>query len=46
MEPPPAHIRDKQRRKLAIAERALAALDEFRRRDADTRSQVFGSAGL
>jgi methylenetetrahydrofolate--tRNA-(uracil-5-)-methyltransferase len=37
MEPPPGHIRDKQKRKLAIAERALAALDDFRRRDAGTQ---------
>jgi methylenetetrahydrofolate--tRNA-(uracil-5-)-methyltransferase len=38
MEPPAGHIRDKQRRKLAISERALADLDEFRRRDAKTQS--------
>jgi methylenetetrahydrofolate--tRNA-(uracil-5-)-methyltransferase len=37
MEPPPSHIRDKQKRKLAMSERALAALDEFRRRDAETQ---------
>ena len=40
MEPPPAHIRDKQKRKLAISERALADLDEFRRRDAETQSRI------
>ena len=34
MEPPPQHIRDKQKRKLAISERALNDLDEFRRRGA------------
>jgi methylenetetrahydrofolate--tRNA-(uracil-5-)-methyltransferase len=38
MEPPPGHIRDKQQRKLAISERALADLEEFRRRDAKTQS--------
>jgi methylenetetrahydrofolate--tRNA-(uracil-5-)-methyltransferase len=38
MEPPPGHIRDKQKRKLAISERALHDLDEFRRRDAETQS--------
>jgi methylenetetrahydrofolate--tRNA-(uracil-5-)-methyltransferase len=38
MEPPPGHIRDKQQRKLAISERALADLDEFRRRDTETQS--------
>ena len=38
MEPPPGHIRDKQKRKLAISERALADLEEFRRRDAETQS--------
>jgi len=36
MEPPPGHIRDKQKRKLAISERALHDLDEFRHRDAET----------
>jgi methylenetetrahydrofolate--tRNA-(uracil-5-)-methyltransferase len=36
MEPPPADIRDKQKRKLAISERALADLEEFQRRDAKT----------
>ena len=40
MEPPPGHIRDKQKRKLAISERALADLDESRRRDAETQSQL------
>ena len=37
MQAPPQQIRDKQKRKLAISERALADLDEFlmqRRRDA------------
>ena len=38
MEPPAEHIRDKQKRKLAISERALADLEEFRRRDAKTQS--------
>ena len=38
MEPPPGNIRDKHQRKLAISERALADLDEFRRRDAETQS--------
>ena len=38
MEPPPGHIRDKHQRKLAISERALADLEEFRRRDAKTQS--------
>jgi methylenetetrahydrofolate--tRNA-(uracil-5-)-methyltransferase len=37
MEPPAEHIRDKQKRKLAISERALHHLDEFRRRDAETQ---------
>ena len=37
MEAPPQQIRDKQKRKLAISERALADLDEFRRRDAETQ---------
>ena len=30
MEPPPAHIRDKQQRKLAISERALTQLDTWK----------------
>jgi methylenetetrahydrofolate--tRNA-(uracil-5-)-methyltransferase len=30
MEPPPEHIRDKQRRKIAISERALAHLDAWK----------------
>jgi methylenetetrahydrofolate--tRNA-(uracil-5-)-methyltransferase len=38
MEPPPGNIRDKHQRKLAISERALADLDEFLRRDAETQS--------
>lgn len=38
MEPPPGHIRDKQQRKLAISERALADLEKFRRRGAETQS--------
>ena len=51
MEPPPGHIRDKQQRKLAISERALADLEEFRRRDAETQSTnsesiLCGSAAL
>ena len=51
MEPPPGHIRDKQKRKLAISQRALADLEEFRRRDAKTQSPnpegiLCGSAAL
>jgi methylenetetrahydrofolate--tRNA-(uracil-5-)-methyltransferase len=38
MEPPPGNIRDKHQRKLAISERALADLEEFRRRDAEAQS--------
>ena len=38
MEPPPEHIRDKQKRKLAISERALADLEEFRRRGAEAQT--------
>ena len=33
MEPPPQHIRDKQKRKLAISERALADLEEWKKAD-------------
>jgi hypothetical protein len=40
MEPPPGNIRDKQQRKLAISERALADLAEFQRRGAGTPSAV------
>jgi len=40
MEPPAAHIRDKQKRKLAISERALQDLEEFRRRGAETPGLV------
>ena len=40
MEAPPQQIRDKQKRKLAISERALADLDEFRRRDAETQQKA------
>ena len=36
MEPPPGDIRDKQKRKLAISERALRDLEEFQRRNAQT----------
>ena len=39
MAPPPAHIRDRQQRKLAISERALADLEEFRRTDAQAQSE-------
>ncbi len=46
MEPPAAHIRDKQKRKLAISERALRDLDEFRRRDAETQSESFEKHSL
>jgi len=47
MEPPPGHIRDKQQRKLAISERALADLESFRRGDAETHSLYFEKrAGL
>jgi methylenetetrahydrofolate--tRNA-(uracil-5-)-methyltransferase len=38
MEPPPGNIRDRQHRKLAISERALADLEEFRRRGAEAQS--------
>ncbi len=34
MEPPAAHIRDKQKRKLAISERALADLEAWKRQEA------------
>ena len=40
MEPPAAHIRDKQKRKLAISERALQDLEEFRLRGAETPGLV------
>jgi methylenetetrahydrofolate--tRNA-(uracil-5-)-methyltransferase len=40
MEPPPARIRDKQKRKLAISERALRDLEDFQRRDAETQGQT------
>ena len=40
MEAPPEQIRDKQKRKLAISERALADLEEFRRRDAETQQKA------
>ena len=33
MEPPPGHIRDKQKRKLAISERALADLESWKQAD-------------
>jgi methylenetetrahydrofolate--tRNA-(uracil-5-)-methyltransferase len=46
MEPPPGHIRDKHQRKLAISERALADLGEFRRRDAETQSVNFEKPAL
>jgi methylenetetrahydrofolate--tRNA-(uracil-5-)-methyltransferase len=38
MEAPSEQIRDKHKRKLAISERALADLEEFRRKDAETQS--------
>jgi methylenetetrahydrofolate--tRNA-(uracil-5-)-methyltransferase len=38
MELPPGNIRDRQHRKLAISERALADLEEFRRRGAEAQS--------
>ena len=38
MEPPLQHVRDRQKRKLAISERALHDLDEFRRRGAEAPS--------
>jgi methylenetetrahydrofolate--tRNA-(uracil-5-)-methyltransferase len=38
MEPPPQHIRDKHKRKLAISDRALADLEEFRCRDAKAQT--------
>ena len=40
MEPPAAHIRDKQKRKLAISERALQDVEAFRRRGAETPGLV------
>ena len=43
IEPPPAHIRDRQKRKLAISERALVDLEEFRRRGAESQ-RLFDSA--
>ena len=38
MEPLAAHVRDKQKRKIAISKRALEDLEEFRRKDADAHS--------
>ena len=46
MEPPAELIRDKQKRKLAISERALADLEEFRRRGAEAQSLLFEKASL
>jgi methylenetetrahydrofolate--tRNA-(uracil-5-)-methyltransferase len=46
MEPPPEHIRDKHKRKLAISARALHVLEEFRRRDAESRSSSFEKKSL
>jgi methylenetetrahydrofolate--tRNA-(uracil-5-)-methyltransferase len=46
MEPPPEHIRDKQKRKLAISARALADLEEFRRRDAEAQRLQFETHSL
>ncbi len=43
MQPLERHVRDKQKRKLAIAERALHDLEEFRRRDADSRRRDAGT---
>jgi methylenetetrahydrofolate--tRNA-(uracil-5-)-methyltransferase len=40
MEPPPARIRDRQTRKLAISERALQDLESFQRRSADTQGRT------
>jgi methylenetetrahydrofolate--tRNA-(uracil-5-)-methyltransferase len=40
MEPPPAHIRDKHKRKLVISERALRDLEEFQRRGAEAQRLV------
>jgi methylenetetrahydrofolate--tRNA-(uracil-5-)-methyltransferase len=48
MEPPPGHIRDKQKRKLAISERALAELELWKEQRAESREKfvvpTFGSA--
>ena len=41
MEPPPGHVRDKQQRKLAISERALTDLEDFRRRGAEAQTGYF-----
>jgi folate-dependent tRNA-U54 methylase TrmFO/GidA len=46
MEAPAEQMRDKQKRKLAISERALADLEEFRRRDAETQSLYFETRSL
>ncbi len=40
MEPPAGHIRDKQRRKLAISERALADLELWKEQGAESRETV------
>jgi methylenetetrahydrofolate--tRNA-(uracil-5-)-methyltransferase len=45
MEPPPARIRDKQKRKLAISERALRDLDEFRHSGAVSAPSAGRQAG-
>jgi methylenetetrahydrofolate--tRNA-(uracil-5-)-methyltransferase len=39
MEPPPGHIRDKQKRKLAISERALAELELWKEQRAESKEQ-------
>ena len=44
MEPPPGHIRDKQKRKLAISERALADLEAWKQADLKVGTTTVGAA--
>jgi methylenetetrahydrofolate--tRNA-(uracil-5-)-methyltransferase len=46
MEPPPADIRDKQKRKLATSERALRDLEEFQRNDATAQGWASENGSL
>ncbi len=46
MQPLEQHVRDKQKRKLAISARALHDLEEFRRRDTEAQSQSFDEHSL
>ena len=46
MEPPPQHIRDKQKRKLAISERALADLETCKQADLTVSTTTVGVAGV